>query len=168
MRRLTVGLFAIVLVAAIVGLLLQTTLFHLIPFVHVIPDLILILCVYLGLHQHSFAGSTAAFLLGYFTDSVSGSAVGLHAFAMSLVFVLVYLVSRRLWMDNVVANVAMVFVAALLKTLTVAGLLDFVLFAEVSWGAFLSNMWLEALVAALFTPVIFRLLDGSRHAWGLD
>ena len=167
MRRLAVGLFAIVLVAAVVGLLFQTTLFHFLPFVHVIPDLMLILCVYLGLHQHSFAGSTGAFLLGYFTDSVSGSAVGLHAFALSLVFFIVYLVSRRLWMDNVIANVAMVFVAALLKTVVVAGLLSFI-GAPVSWATFLSGMWLEALVAALFTPIVFRLLDGSRHVWGLD
>jgi rod shape-determining protein MreD len=168
MKRLIMGLFAIVLVAAIVGLLLQTTLFHFLPFAHVIPDLILILCVYLGLHQHSSAGSMGAFLLGYFTDSVSGNAVGLHAFSMSLVFLLVYLVSRRLWMDNVIANIAMVFVAALLKAITVAALLSFVLFVEVPWATFLSNMWLEALVAALFTPIVFRLLDGSRHAWGLD
>jgi hypothetical protein len=29
-------------------------------------------------------------------------------------------------------------------------------------------MWVEALVAALFTPIVFRLLDGSRRVWGLD
>lgn len=168
MKGFALGLLALVLVAAVVGLLLQTTLFHLLPFGHLIPDLILILCVYLGLHQHSFAGSTGAFLLGYFTDSVSGNAVGLHAFAMSVVFIVVYLVSRRFWMDNVVANVAMVFVAALLKTLTIASLLAFVLAVDVPWGTFISSMWLEAALAALFAPVVFSLLDGGRKTWGFD
>jgi len=168
MRGRTLGLLAIVLVAAVASLLLQTTLFHVLPFGHLVPDLILILCVYLGLHQHSFIGSAGAFLLGYFTDSVSGNAVGLHAFAMSVVFILVYLVSRRLWMDNVLSNVAMVFVAALLKTLTIASLLSFVLEVEVPWGTFLSSMWLEAALAAVFTPIIFAVLDGGRRTWGFD
>ena len=36
------------------------------------PDLVLVLCVYLGLHEHSIAGALGAFLLGYFLDSFSG------------------------------------------------------------------------------------------------
>src|SRR5206468_5787209 len=82
------------------ALLLQTTVLHTLTAGRVIPDLALVLCVYLGLHEHSVAGATGAFLLGYLLDSFSGSLVGLNAFAMTSVYTLVYLISRRLWMDN--------------------------------------------------------------------
>ncbi|MGH7860345.1 MAG: rod shape-determining protein MreD [Candidatus Binatia bacterium] len=168
MRLLGLSLFTLVGVAAIAGLLLQTTALHMLPVGPVIPDFILILCVYLGLHQHSVGGTTAAFLLGYFADNFSGNAVGLHAFAMSLVFVLVYLVSRRLWMDNWVSNVAVVFVASMLKTVTVAALLVFYLSEDYAWGRLVSTIWFEALLAALFAPVVFIVLDRGRKLSGLD
>ncbi|TMA79674.1 MAG: rod shape-determining protein MreD, partial [Deltaproteobacteria bacterium] len=77
------------------ALLLQTTVLHTLTAGRVIPDLALVLCVYLGLHEHSVAGATGAFLLGYLLDSFSGSLVGLNAFAMTSVYTLVYLISRR-------------------------------------------------------------------------
>jgi rod shape-determining protein MreD len=165
---LGLSLFTLVAVAAIVALLLQTTVLHMVPFGPVIPDFVLILCVYLGLHQHSVGGTAAAFLLGYFADNFSGNTVGLHAFAMSLVFVLVYLVSRRLWMDNWVSNVAVVFVASMLKTLTVAILLVFYLAEDYAWGRLVSTIWFEAFLAAVFAPLVFVVLDRGRRLAGLD
>ena len=168
MKGLALGLLSLVMVAAVAALLLQTTLFHLLPLGSMIPDVILVLCVYLGLHQHSLVGTVGAFLLGYFTDSFAGNVVGLHAFAMSLVFAIVYLVSRRLWMDNWVSNVAMVFVASALKTLTIAALLAFVLAEAYPWGHLFSALWFEAATAAVMAPFIFSLLDRGRRFWGLD
>jgi rod shape-determining protein MreD len=97
------------------ALLLQTTVLHTLTGDRIIPDLALILCVFLGLHEHSVAGATGAFLLGYLLDSFSGSLVGLNAFAMTTVYTLVYLISRRLWMDNAVSSIAMVFLGTLVK-----------------------------------------------------
>lgn len=167
MKEWALGFLSLVMLAAIVGLLLQTTLFHLLPIRSVIPDVILVLCVYLGLHQHSFSGTAGAFLLGYFTDSFAGNVVGLHAFAMTLVFLLVYLVSRRLWMDNWVSNLAMVFVASVLKTLTIATLLAFYVTRSTPWGQFFSTVWIEAGLAALFAPLVFSLLDRGRRTWSV-
>jgi cell shape-determining protein MreD len=87
---------------------------------------------------------------------------------MSLVFVLVYLLARQLWMDNVVANVTVVFAASLLKAFAVALLLAFYLSADYPWHHFFSTAWIEAVVAALFSPFVFSLLDGGRRMWGLD
>ena len=163
MRTFGLSLLGLVAVAALVAVLLQTTVFHVGPFERMIPDLVLILCVYLGLHQHTTAGTTGAFLLGYVTDTFSGTAVGLHAFAMSLVFLFVYVSSRRLWMNNWIANVVVVFSASMLKTLTVAIILTFVLAKDYSLGRVFSNLWLEATLAALFTPAVFLILDRGRR-----
>jgi rod shape-determining protein MreD len=162
------ALLALVMVGAVFAVLLQTTLFHALPFGFLLPDLVLVLCVYLALHEHSVAGTLGAFLLGYFVDSFSGNVLGVHAFAMSLVFVIVYLVARQLWMDNVVANVALVFAASLLKALAIALLLEFYLSAEYPWGNLVSTAWVEAGVAALLSPFVFSMLDGGRRMLGIE
>ncbi|MGH7898307.1 MAG: hypothetical protein ACREQQ_10160, partial [Candidatus Binatia bacterium] len=92
----------------------------------------------------------------------------LHAFSMSLVFVLVYLLARRLWMDNVVANVAVVFAASILKAISIAFLLAFYLSTDYPWGQFFTTVWMEAALVAMVSPLVFSLLDGGRRAWGLD
>lgn len=167
MKIFGVSLLTLVGLAALAAVLLQTTAFHASPLGRMVPDLILILCVYLGLHQHSIAGTTGAFLLGYFTDNFSGSVIGLHAFALTLVFLLVYLVSRRLWMDNWLANIAVVFVASMLKTLTLAMLLGLLLSQEMSLGRVFSNVLFEATLAAAFTPLVFVTLDRGRKLAGI-
>ncbi|MGH2670812.1 MAG: hypothetical protein ACREQQ_02565 [Candidatus Binatia bacterium] len=67
------GLLVLVMIAAVVGILLQTTLLHLLPLGPVIPDLIVILCVYLALHEHTVAGALGAIFLGYLTENISGN-----------------------------------------------------------------------------------------------
>jgi cell shape-determining protein MreD len=94
--------------------------------------------------------------------------IGLHAFAMSLVFLLVYVLAQQLWMDNVVANIAVVFAASLLKALSVALLLAFFLSADYPWHRLFSTVWIEAGLAAAFSPFVFSALDSGRRVWGLD
>jgi len=158
---------AIYVFTAIVALLLQTTVLHGLTGGRVIPDLILILCVYLGLHEHNLGGATGAFLLGYLLDSFSGNLVGLHAFAMTTVYLVVYLVSRRLWMDNALSGIAMVFLGSLLKGLAIV----------TAFAAYLSMNLLplgvgqtlaEALLAAALTPVVFSALGWTKRFAGID
>lgn len=162
------ALLLLVMTAAVGAMLLQTTVFHLLPLGSVIPDLLVILCVYLGLHLHTTAGALGAFLLGYFADNFSGNVLGLHAFAMSLVFILVYLLARRLWMDNWVSNLLVVFFAALLKATAIACLLAVYVSTGYPWGELFTTAWLDAAFAAMFSPFVFRLLDGGRKLSGIE
>jgi len=82
--------------------------------------------------------------LGYFVDNFSGDVLGLKAIAMSLIFVLVYLLARQLWMDNVVTNVAVVFGASLLKAVSVAVLLALYVSGDYPWRHLFSTIWIEA------------------------
>jgi rod shape-determining protein MreD len=148
------------------ALLLQTTVLHTLTGGRAIPDLILILCVYLGLHEHNVGGATGAFLLGYLLDSFSGSPVGLNAFAMTSVYLVVYLASRRLWMDNAFSAIAMVFCATFLKGLAIFGALAaYLAIDRVSFGA--AQILLgEALLAGAITPAVFSVLNWSRRTVG--
>ncbi|HXG50376.1 MAG TPA: rod shape-determining protein MreD [candidate division Zixibacteria bacterium] len=142
----------------LVLLLLQTTFLHLLPLGPVVPDLVLVLCVYWGLHHPTVGAALGSFILGYSVDVVSSPILGLNAFAMSLVFLAVYMTSRSIWLHSATVSAVVVLLASLVKG---AGLmLAWVLFldAEGLWLGALRYLVLEALLAAVLAPAVFALL----------
>ncbi len=151
-------LFLLFFLVAIFVLLLQTTLLHLLPISPVVPDLTLVLCVYLGLYHPTVGAALGAFLLGYSIDIVSSRIIGLNAFAMSLVFLTVYLSSRAIWLQNPLVTSFVVLLASLVKG--VALVLVSALFVSIE-GFWIGAGWYiikEALLAALLAPIVFALL----------
>ena len=154
--------FVIGLVAGF-GLLVQTTLFHALPFgFYPSPDILVVICVFLGLHRQTVGGVLGAFALGYVQDAVSGSATGLNAFGMVVVYVLVYLTCRSLWVDNVVSKVVLVFLASCVKSIAVLTISALFGAFDAGWGPTLSSALLNAALAAALAPPLFALLGGAR------
>jgi rod shape-determining protein MreD len=143
---------------AIAALLLQTTFLPLAAIGRATPDLLLIMCVYLGLHQHTVGGAVGAFFLGYLQDTFSGSVLGLNAFGMCLVFTIVYLTSRRLWVDNAISKVVVVFLASVLKTLAILALVALFMSVDGLSNSVLRYLFIEAMLAAILSPAIFAIL----------
>jgi rod shape-determining protein MreD len=145
------------------GLLVQTTLFHALPFgFHPSPDVLVVVCVFLGLHRHTVGSAIGAFALGYLQDAGSGNPIGLNAFGMVVVYVLVYLTCRRLWVDNVVSKVVLVFLASCIKAVAVLSLSAMFGAFDGDWGPALSSMLINAALAAAIAPPLFALLAGAR------
>jgi len=126
------------------------------------PDLLLIMCVYLGLHQHSVGGAVGAFLLGYLQDTFSGSVIGLNAFGMCLVFTVVYLTSRRLWVDNTISKFVVVFLASVLKTVAILVLAAVFMSVDGWRQAVLGYLLIEAVLAAMLSPAVFAILTQAQ------
>ena len=160
MKRRPALLFAVVAVGA---LLLQTTVLPLASVGRATPDLLLIMCVYLGLHQHTVGGALGAFSLGYLQDAFSGSVAGLNAFGMCLVFTVVYLTSRRLWVDNTISKIAVVFLASLLKTVAILVLVALFMSIDGLWRTVLSYLLIEAVLAAMLSPAVFAVLARTQR-----
>lgn len=141
---------------------LQTTFLHLLPLGPIVPDLILVLCVYWGLNHPTVGAVLGVFFLGYSVDVFSSPVLGLNAFAMSLVFLAVYLSSRCIWIHNPLLSAAVVFFASLVKgaALMMAGTLF--LAVDGLWLGVLKYIFLEALVAAVLAPVVFSLLQRGQ------
>jgi len=148
---------------AVVALLLQTTVLPHVTVGRTSPDLLLIICVYLGLHQHTVAGALGAFFLGYLQDAFSGSLVGLNAFGMSLIFTVVYLTSRRLWVDNAISKIVVVFLASLLKTVAVLLLVALFMSADGVWQTMLGYLLIEGVLAAVLSPAVFAILAHTQQ-----
>ena len=156
-------LFLLFFLVAIFVLLLQTTLLHLLPISPVVPDLTLVLCVYLGLYHPTVGAALGAFLLGYSIDIVSSRIIGLNAFAMSLVFLTVYLSSRAIWLQNPLVSSLAVLLASLVKG--AALVLVSAIFVSIE-GFWIGAGWYiirEALLAALLAPVVFALLRRGEN-----
>lgn len=155
-------------VAAAVAVVVQTMLPHRLPFLPAAPDLMLVLTVYLGLHVHSAGGALGAFLLGYLLDTFSGAAPGLYCLTFTLVFGVVYLLSKRLWMENPASNVAAVGLGEGLKIAVVVLFFAVAAGGPVRWLGVLERLGLEAALALAFTPLVFSALDaqlrGGRQA----
>jgi rod shape-determining protein MreD len=151
-------LFLLYFVVGIFLILLQSTLLHMLPFSPVVPDLVLVLCVYLGLHHPTVGAALGSFVLGYSIDVVSSRLLGLNAFAMTLVFLAVYFSSRSIWLHHPVVSSLIVLFAALVKGAALALLWTVFLNAEGFWFGAARTIILEALTAAALAPVVFALL----------
>ena len=143
---------------AIMALLLQTAVLPRAAVGGPTPDLLLIMCVYLGLHQHTVGGAVGAFFLGYLQDAFSGPVVGLNAFGMCLVFITVYVTSRRLWVDNAISKVVVVFLASVLKTIAILVLVVLFMSADGLSDSIARSLFLEAILAAILSPPVFAIL----------
>jgi rod shape-determining protein MreD len=135
--------------------LLQTTFLQLFP---VVPDLVLIVCVYWGLHQPTAGAVLGSFILGYSLDVVSSPILGLNAFAMSIVVFAVYLSSRSIWLHSAVASSFVVLLASLVKGAALVLAWAIFLTTEQFWSGAVRYIIMEALIAAVIAPLIFALL----------
>jgi rod shape-determining protein MreD len=157
--RLSLLFFAI----GILLVLLQSIWLRFVPLSPIVPDLTLLLCVYWGLYHPSVGAVLGSFMLGYSVDVVSNELLGINAFAMSLVFLTVYLSSRSVWLNNPVVSTLVVLLASFTKV--AAFILVSVIFANLEdrWMGALRYLIFEAAVAVLLAPLFFTLLRRMQN-----
>jgi rod shape-determining protein MreD len=157
-----------VIVAAVLAMLLQTTVLPAMLPRDWVPNLILVLVVWLALHQRGAGGAVGAFLLGWFLDTFSGTLLGVHAFACTVTYLAVWMVGRTLWTDRGVSAMGMVFVASgvhLVAALTIAWLVE-------AGAPLWHHAWrwglAEAGLAAAAAPFVFGFLGWEQRRLGLE
>ena len=102
-------------------------------------------------------------LWGSGRDSRGRAALTLALFAMSLVFLSVYLSSRSIWIQNPLVTSFVVLLAALVKGAALVLLWAVFLSVEGFWLGAARYIIMEALVAALLAPVLFALLRRGQN-----
>ena len=157
--KLSLLLFAF----GIILVVLQTTLQRLLPIGPVVPDLILVLCVYWGLHHPTAGAALGTFMLGYSVDIISSRLLGVNAFAMSLVFLAVYLGSRSIWLHHPIVSSIVVLFAALVKGAGLVLVWIVFLSTEGFWQGAVKYIVSEALIAAALAPFMFALLQHGEN-----
>ena len=153
--------------AGLVAMVIQTTVFPSLPRLPVVPDLILVLTVYVGLRHHGIGGAMGAFLFGYFVDTFSGTVLGANAFALTAVYAGVAVVARNLWIEGGLPAMAMVFLGALGRQVAAAAVGMVVAGPAPIWQHVLRHGLLEAAAAALVTPPVFGFVAWEKRLLGL-
>jgi len=156
-------LFLLFFFVGVLLILLQSTFLHLLPMGPIVPDLVLVLCVYLGLHHPTVGAAVGSFVLGYSIDVVSSRMLGINAFAMSLVFLSVYFSSRSIWLHHPMVSALVVLIAALVKGAALVMVWVLFLSVEGFWLGAARYIIREALVAALLAPLIFAFLRRGEN-----
>jgi rod shape-determining protein MreD len=155
--------------AAVIVLLVQTTLLpHVQPMIGVIPNLVLVLAVYLGLRHPGALGACAVFVLGYFLDTFAGTTLGFHTLGLVVVFAVAAALSGTVRSDGGGPLVVVVFAAGCLETLVSAGLFALELGGQAPWFDVLRYGMGQAAAAALLAPLVLRLVMAAERLLDVD
>ncbi len=160
-------LLALFAAATLAALALQTILPLAFPIRSYMPHLILILSVDLGLRHPSALAALLAFLMGYATDALSGSQIGLNAFTVTLVFFISYEISGRLLATSDLVGAITVFAGALVNS---AGSMMLSSDQGALWrtnATVAQRIAIQALITALLAPPVFALLRRGKLLFGL-
>lgn len=145
--------FALAGVAAV----LQTVLLPLLLRGDYKPDLVLLLVVYLGLHEGLWRGGLIVYLIGCFFDGVGGAFPGLNGFVMLAIFLAVRGIVTRVNTESSVLLLLLVMAGTVLQAFLVAFALDFFM-PEISFSSQIAWQLPVQLLLNFVAAVVFLKL----------
>jgi rod shape-determining protein MreD len=153
-KRIILGIF-IILVAA---LLQSTILSRLALSIYAVPDLALVILVYIAYANGAMAGQITGFFSGFFLDFLSAAPLGLHAFTRTLAGALAGFLKDTFYLDYFFIPMALSAGATVFKALLY--FLLHLLFRDAvpMYDIFALTLWVELGMNTLLAPLIFALL----------
>lgn len=159
-------LAALFVPTALVALILQSEVGGWLGGRLMVPDLVVILAVDLGLRHHELAAPIIAFAIGYATDALSGTSLGMNALTLTGVFLLSYAVSRSLITVNIVVALALVFGAVIVRDLANL-LIGSGPIAMADAGVIMPKILWQAALTMVLAPAVFAMLRKLKRGIGL-
>lgn len=125
----------------------------------IIPDLLVILIFYLGISRPSWKGALASFILGYFADVFSGGTIGVSSFSLTVIFFIIYILSKKIDFNISLVRMLWVCIAVILNAfLTYATLRTIGPQREILLS-FFKLILPNALISGIISPFIFHMMD---------
>jgi rod shape-determining protein MreD len=125
------------------------------------PNLMVILIVFLAFHFRGVSALISVFLLGLQFDLFTGTLLGPWAGAFSAVFLIIHLLTPRLFVESqlVVATTAAVASAASsIVYLMISRCAPTVKIPNVEWSALAYSFSIEAIVSGICAPLMFSII----------
>jgi rod shape-determining protein MreD len=141
-----------------VAVVLQSTLLHWVAIRGVIPDLGLIILVFVAIRRGSMTAQLSGFATGVVQDFLSLSPLGFHAFIRTLVGFLYGLTVGSIFVDPILMPVILTIIATLIKGLVSSVLVSFLSIPAQGFGVFTGPLWIEMGYNAVLAPFLFALL----------
>lgn len=141
----------------------QSTWFGAIAIMGVIPDLALLVLIWVSYQNGYVAGSSSGFLSGIAQDFISASPIGFNAFIRTAVASAAGLLHGSFYIDRLLLPVALGATGTVAKAI-VAGLLFLVFGSKLhTYDVFDSELWIETAYNALAAPIAFLLLTPLKR-----
>ncbi len=121
------------------------------------PDLVLILVIYLGLHEGPWRGGVLVYLLGWFYDGVAGTFPGLNGFILLGIFLAVRGIVTRVNTESSPLLLMLVIIGTLMQSLLVAFSLDFFSQTERIWSQMIWHLPVQLLLNFIAAFLLLRL-----------
>jgi rod shape-determining protein MreD len=142
---------------------IQSTWFGSIAILGVVPDLALIVLVWLSYENGIAEGPISGFLSGLAEDFISASPLGFHAFVKTATATAAALLHGTFFIDRLFLPIVLGIASTIFKAL-VTGLLSLLFGGAVHAYNFLDRMiWIEAAYNGIIAPLVFLLLTPLKR-----
>lgn len=155
MIRKSLVIFAILLICT----LLETALLSNVVFLPVVPDLLLLVVMYISVYNGSLSGETTGFVSGLLLDFLTAAPLGLNCLLRTLLGFFAGLF-------NNVLNISGIFIPALLAlfaTIVKAVMIEFISFffpnGVITYDMFSAAFGMELLLNVILAPMVFAFLS---------
>lgn len=142
----------------IIAGIIQSSLLSRIPLFPVIPDLALIILVYVAYVNGSMTGQITGFTSGFLLDFLSLAPLGFNALIRTIIGSVVGLIKGNFFLDILILPVVLGAIATVFKALLVT-IIHFLFNANTPAYYFLtSDLWIEVTLNGLLAPFVFAFL----------
>ena len=128
-------------------------------FLPAIPDFLLIVTLYLSVHNGRLFGVTTGFVSGLFLDFLSVSPFGLHSLLRTIIGYFFGIFSKTLNINGIFLPIFIGFTATLFKMLFIFIISVFFQNSIVPYSVFSAGFLFELASNSLLTPFVFKFLD---------
>lgn len=139
--------------------LVQSTWFGAIAILGVVPDLALIVLIWVSYQNGLVEGPTAGFLSGFAEDFLSASPLGFHALIKTAVASLAGFLNGAFYIDRFFLPIVLGMGATLVKAI-LTGILSLLFGPAIHAYNFLDRvLWIEVAYNGLISPLVFLILS---------
>ena len=155
--------YLVLIIALFFLLSIQTTFLRVVFPGNVVPDLILIVAVYSGIHLKKSRGIWLAALIGFFQDCLSGGLLGVNFLSKGLVGLFFCVIKDKIIVQGIIPVGFFMFATSL-----VDGMIYFVSMTSLLGGQIKGNFLFSSIILfgvcnAVIAPFMFYMFDRTRQ-----
>ena len=138
---------------------LETAILSNMLFLPAVPDVLLIVSLYLSLHNGKVFGVSSGFVSGLFLDFLSVSPFGLHCLLRTIIGYVMGIFNKTLNMNGIFLPILIGFVVTLMKVLLVFIISVFFPDSVVPYSLLSKAFLFELCANSILTPLVFKFLS---------
>ena len=148
-----------IMLLLLVFVLIETALLSNIDILPAVPDLLLILVLYLSIHNGSLNGEVSGFFSVLFLDFLSVAPLGLNCLLRTIIGFVVGLFKDTLNVDCILIPFILGFIATIFKVLLLEIISFFFPHDIITYQLFSVSFVVELVLNTLLTPILFSFLS---------